>query len=530
MPRKPSEFTLAVREREMAKARLEAAAMNRRAAILAENKVDVLQASQQKKRRQPVIETLAEEKQLRLHDRLRGINLTRDLHRNFGAAKAMANQRRNNVVGTGPKLMLHTGSAEFNAEASKWFNGPFAKNCDFRGELDADGNVVGGLHLAEQIGLAFDALPREGDVLCVFDDGIIENSGKFLWYEADQLVDVSNLDAAPSPWNKYEQQDGVLYDKYGRTVGYAVTALHGRQSLPHAEVTFLPAHKARLVKRQWRLNQLRGWADMLTTAADLQDLYELRGSEMQTAKTLSKFAGVVKKKDGAAEIAWRREQGGATDPATGQQLPNADGGVTYDRLGELTGGLLEYMEDGDDFQPLDFNRPSVNFREANDHILRGAGAAHGLSKTYTTLNTEASYTAFRGDLLLSWTQFYVDQKDLERKLVDWMAQRAITWAIENGKIQTSAPDGWSDAMSWSWPEMPAVDPLKESMANISNLKHLLTSYAEIIGPNWRELLKQIADEKAEVEGNKLPELIFQQEQSAAERAALATAGAGAQAS
>lgn len=509
-----------------AKARLGALVLNQKADLLegkaapggvagAQNKFDVLALHAQRKRRQPLIETLTEEKILRLYDRLRGINLCRDLERNFTAAKAMLNQRKLNVVGNGPKLRMHTGSPEANERIASWFNTSWAKNCDFRGDLQDDGSVAGGMHLAEHVQLALAALTREGDTLCVFDDGLIENTGKILWFEADQFPRLSDLEtAAPKPWNSYRQESGVLFDRWGRVAAYVAHSGHGKSEVNYdpENVMIVPASKGRFLKRVWRFNQLRGTAEMLTTAADLQDMYELRSSEIQTGKVGSKFAGVVKKESAADEMQFRREQTAEAqyDPTLAQPadgLPNT--GVSYDRLEALTGGFMEYMEPGDEFKLLDFNRPTINFIESVNAILRGAGAAMGLSKTYTTLNTESSYTAFRGDMLLSWAQFYADQKFLERHLMDWLACRAIKWAAASGQLGVELPEGWESAMSWAWPQMPAVDPLKESMAHANDIKHAFASYSEILGPDWKKTIHQLAEEIREIKDQQLPAMAFE---------------------
>src|SRR5574343_168041 len=66
--------------------------------LAAKNKYDVMQPAAQRKRRQAAIERESEEKLLKLYDRLRAVNLCRDLERNFTSAKSIINQMRVNVA------------------------------------------------------------------------------------------------------------------------------------------------------------------------------------------------------------------------------------------------------------------------------------------------------------------------------------------------------------------------------------------------------------------------------------------------
>jgi capsid protein len=345
------------------------------------------------------------------------------------------------------------------------------------------------------------AVVREGDLLCVFDDGIIEGGGKVLWFEADQICDCENL---PAPWNdakRFTMESGVIVDKWGRPQAYICTRTRGQISVPYEKCTIFPADKCRLVKSTWRVNMLRGSAQLLTSSADLQDGYELREKEKQTAKLGASLAGVVTSQSGLPPIDMTNP-GNQSDGSTAG-VPSA---VNYNRLESFTGGILEYLEPGDKFEPISFDRPTVNFRDALDWNARTACAALNLTKTYSTLSTEASYTAFRGDMLLAWAGFEVWQKFLERHVCDWLASKAIAWAVATKKLQPPQSDF---SMSWDWPKMPAIDPLKEASAKAMNLTNLLADYAEILGPDWRKKLSALAEQSAFAKSLGLPLMIFE---------------------
>jgi capsid protein len=148
---------------------------------------------------------------------------------------------------------------------------------------------------------------------------------------------------------------------------------------------------------------------------------------------------------------------------------------------------MEYMDSEDEFIPVDWQRPALNFVESIDQLLRKAMTAMGLSQTYSLLRVTSSYTAFRGEMLLAWAQFYTDQKFLERHACDWTALKALRW-----KYGTSLPADLS--MSWDWPRMPAVDPLHEAQAVELLIKTLQSNYSEQLGPEWRTKMAQLSEE------------------------------------
>jgi capsid protein len=329
-------------------------------------------------------------------------------------------------------------------------------------------------------------LKREGDLLAVFDDfGLADKkpTGKLLWYESDQLVEVSDLKKAGGEWSKYEQESGVLFDKWGREVGFAVTAEHGQTSVPKAKATIYPVSRARLLRHVWRCNQKRGTAPILTGAADLQDLYELQSKELQTAKVQSSMAGVIKKAAAADDQDYTRTAG--TDP-----------GPTYKTLEAFLGGGMEYLEPDDSFEMLNYNRPEVDFVAAINQLGDKAVTPLGITKTYARLATDSSYTAFRGDMLITWAQFYCDQKMLERYLCDWTAEKALAWKYGTLPADMTA--------SWDWPRMPAVDPLQEAQAIALELKTAQTNYADKFGPEWVAKAEQLAREIIHLKGLGLP--------------------------
>jgi len=83
------------------------------------------------------------------------------------------------------------------------------------------------------------------------------------------------------------------------------------------------------------------------------------------------------------------------------------------------------------------------------------------------------------------------QKWLERTVADWVAIKVLRRAQRLALIKT-LPEGWERSISWAWPTMPTVDPLKEASATRIKLKNGTINYAELLGPNWEKLFESFA--------------------------------------
>lgn len=452
-------------------------------------KYDVVSDKHTRKRRRPEIETESDTDILD-DRRAEAINMCRDLERNFTGAKSHLRQFRVSAVGAdGPKLNI-LASGKNGKEAARWFNAIYSKECDFCDDMP----------FAEMVANVLVALKREGDVLVVFDD-FIEDTGKLLFFEADQLVELSK-----AVWDQqkqfdpeqYSQKSGVIIDHWGRVVGYIVSHTRGQRLQTKLEdVLIVTTKSAKLVKNSWKFNERRGAADLLNPSAMYQDTYEMFSKELQSAKVASSIAGKVRQQD--EDIIDDLLQAGYTpsdileDATASIQDGEAQQPVNYDRYEALTGGYIEYMEGKDDFELFKIDRPNVHMPEFVDRTNSMAGASLGLGKSYATMSPAGNYTAFRGDMLLTWAQFYWDQKVLERRCCDWIAYKAITWAIRKGIIQPLKD--FKYRLKWTWPKMPQVDTLRDENAISAKLENKTIDYFELLGPNWEDKLKSLAEQQ-----------------------------------
>lgn len=489
MPTHP-DIAKARRDAEVARLSLVTAVREKRAAIV--NAYDATQPSTM--RRQPVREMTGEDGVYDQRKRVLGTNIGRDLERNYSPARSILHQFRMNVVGALGKLQVNVAGGD---KAASWFNGTWAKDCDYRDP---------GTHFSTALQNVVASAMREGDLLALVDDaGLIDGgqgNGKLLHWEADQIVPLTESGLKTKGYAAATQENGILRGAWGKVVGYVTTGKRGMTSVEAEDATVWKPDDARLVKNPWRLNQGRGIPTVLASATNFQDLYEILGKELISAKRATQIAGFVERSDAVTD--W-------DDPSLGAgHLPeNSDKGATetaaegansaenseknYERFEAMTGGLFEYGAKGDKLTFPDIPRPNVRLAEFIEAVLGYAGASMGLASAYTLLKAQGSYTAFRGDMILSWVTFEAMQKWLERSYADWVAVKVLGWAQRTGAIP-ALPEGWEQALSWQWPKMPEVDQLDAENATAQALKNGTTDYSQLLGPDWETRLGALANQ------------------------------------
>lgn len=509
MSTRPKSVLAQAREKnELARLAVSTAIMERRAKILA--KYDATEPNT--RRRQPTREMTNEDGAYPQHKRQLGTNIGRDLERNYAPARGIIVQFRQNVVGALGKLQVNAAGGD---EAAAWFNGVWAKDCDFRDTM----------HFSDVLQNIVAAVIREGDLLAVFDDNLIDDTGKLIHWESDQIVSVSDDILAESEWKDCKQENGIIRDKWGRVQAYVVTGKHGLTTITDkADALFWKRKNARHVSNPWRFNQGRGVPSILTPSTNFLDLYEILNAELQSAKRSAVMAGWTKRTN--AETDWDSpgtkpeylpENVGKEALTTREEAANSTTPTAknYENFENLSGGFWEYLDAGDEIQFADIKRPNVHLVEFMEGVLGHAGASLGLARAYSLLRADSSYTAFRGDMILSWASaFYPMQKWLERKYADWVAIKALTWAQRKNAIKP-LPSGWERSLSWKWPTMPHVDEDREESAVEKALKNGTTDFSELLGPEWKTKFTALASQLEEARRLGLPLSVFEQKSGGA---------------
>lgn len=499
--------SLALIERDTAAAKVEAARLNRRI----EMGYDAVEPGAEDRRRTAKVQRTGEDGVLTARKARKAVALSRDLLRNYGAARAIDWQKRVNVVGTGPVMTLHIDDTDQAAEVQRYWQ-QWAKDCD----------ALDDTPLAELLAQIISARGTSGGAIVAVDT-FDRDDGRLLVWSADHLVTIDEKDwkNRRHAWREsrrvngrmrqvpMSQERGLIRDHRGRIVAYAISpASPGCETAKWDDVLILPRETAKLLKMPLAIGQRLPVPEYLTMVAELEDCYEMRAAELQTAKKAAgRYAAIISESAEAnADIDTAR--GTLTlenDPAEESTVAKEN----YEAVEELAGGYVDYYDPGDSVQLLDADRPNMDVAAFAHDGVEMSAASIGLSRAHARVRAESSYSAYRGELMMSWATFAVDQKWLERRLMDWLIGRVIGHAQRTLGLFTGLPAGWQAYVSWQWPRMPIVDPVKEHNADRQALKNGTRDFAHLIGPDWRERMDALAEQVDYIRALGLPLSIFE---------------------
>ena len=457
-----------------------------------------------RQRRPSVVEFTGEDGILSATKRNRLANLSRQAMRNGPARRTIDQQRRVNIVGTvGGKLTacFPSGFEDAQDKVMDFFNRLWAPQCEF----------TDGLHFNDLLKGIVTSVDTTGDIVLVFDDGILSGgsgTGRIRAFETDEIASLADADFKaryPASWT---QSQGKVYDTLGRFAGVVVsTSQRGRTEF-RADDGVIPLSRDPMSLRNgtnWvyvgsrsRLNQGRGVSPLAAAINCLTDIHEIAASETQAAKMNAQLVGQIYESEqngvDTASIpdAFKR----VTDDA-GAEIPESEVDDTVEfslEEMEAIGAHFDKMPPGLKMELLDTKRPNSNMPAYLDWLLGQAAATMGMTRVYSTLKAETSYTAFRGEQCLAWPTFEEAQKNLERDVCDWAAVCAIRWAMANGGLDASLPDGWERRLSWSWPKAREVDEGTAVKATREKLQIGLTTYRRELGPDADKMLAEWASE------------------------------------
>lgn len=468
-----------------------------------------------------------EESEFRIYDRMYAIALGRDMHRNQARYVALERQIARMTAGS-VKCQLNTRDRAWNVAAERYFNKVFSRDCLL---------TVPRTHLSELLQQLVSSVIREGDVLVVFDDGFARDSGQLLIYEADQLVRMADSDFEKL-YPACHQRDGVILDDVGAIYGYIVSAYrftddmqirpNGLWTLPASKCLVYTTDQAVLLASRYRPGQVRGVPEMLPVSICMDDADEMVKSELLTSKLGAKTFATISAGEATqnaiqdAELMAAleaQEKAGNLDPATGQianpdavaQAQPAQQRTHYQSLDDNDSAIVTYMDGKDKLDIQTPTRPNLHVDEFYRARNADAAAALGLARGYAEMAVTNSYTAHRGESLLTWAAIYDRQKTLERTLLDWLAVKVLDRAISMGLLAAPSEDAadWRHLVSWDLPVMPAIDEKAAVDAQTAALKSGLSTFKDILGTDWDEKFAQMSAELALARELDLPLSVFE---------------------
>ena len=466
----------------------------------------------QRYRKRPSIETGPEDEALPSNERLRIIALARDMARNSAMMNGFLKQLELNVIGTvGGKASFmfpeeyHEAAIIMREAFAHW-----AASCDF-----FDGNSLGKL-----LRIALKTKYLTGDAVFLFDDGIIADSGKLLLFEGDSIASLPEA-YFKGHFTGYTQRQGIIKDRFGRKVGAIVSATQrGRDVFqpynpdgtaavwpllkdPGAEWADTPFY---IYSNTYRANQGRGTPNVAGALDAIIDVEDLTKYELQTSKKNAQtLATVTYKGEPSAPLPDGLENTpeNLADNATDAEIDAAAESIAGDAQEDLdlevldgAGVLYDILPPDLQMQLLDTKHPNGGINDFVGWMTGRIGWANGMASFYASGKADKSFSAVRGEQMLTWPMFEDEQHDLESGPADWILRRWYAWATRHGDIPESLalPPYWWRAVKWTWPRCREIDAVNEQSAINARLRNLTGSLADYYGADWREKLTAIRDE------------------------------------
>ena len=329
-------------------------------------------------------------------------------------------------------------------------------------------------HFRTLAGLGVTSMKRDGDIgfivleepMTPLDQMMMVSPIRIQAIEADRIGSIVNregLDTRPFKQLKKNEQDfsGVVVNGAGKPIRYRIynRSRTGETMTPALEV---PAQDFLHLFDPTRLDSYRGFSVFDAAVTDIKDLMEILACEKMSVKMLSSISGVVNNSDGSAD------QDVSLD-ISHDYTPDAD------RLKKIEPGTIEYLAEGESFNPVESNRPSPTFNGFLDSLIRNCGMATNLPFGFI-YSWAGQGTAVRMEAAQAAREFEMTQLTLEEKLLNPLVRRVIARGMQLGHLPT-VPD--FDSGEWRYPAKVTADVGRESKALIDETMAGIISKTQI---------------------------------------------------
>ena len=462
-------------------------------------------------RERGMVEFRTEDEILNAYGRGQMLDLARNATRNSSTFNGILKQFDLNAIGTkGGKAIFDFDNAEgIKSEFAKW-----TRDADF----------FDGLSFNTLLKLILKTYILGGDMVLMFDDGLIEDSGKLVIYEPDEIGSTTP-EALAQHYGKLARQSlGRVYNSNGRFIGAIVSrSQRGETIFDPTQSYFLRRDPdASMFDSFWlmprnvfRVAQGRGVSPLAASLATILDLEDLCGYELAAAKKNSQTLAQVlqdtsvSNEDVAVPSAFDVDTDfeNMTDEeieaASKEEAESQVQTMTLDRV-NAAGCIYQVMPENYKMELLDTKHPNTNMPSFINWLATKSAAPFGLSEQFATFMPRGS--DFRANQLFSERAFEEAQKFLEQ-ICDWTLYRWSIWANKRGLINRQ-PDTFIQDVAWSWPKMDELDELQHQNAVEKKIKNMVGSFKEELGPDWKEKLTTIKDEIDWFKKNNLPHPAF----------------------
>lgn len=453
-----------------------------------------------------------EDQVLNQYGRGKMLDLARNATRNSSTFNGILKQFDLNAIGTkgGKAIFDFDNSDDIKRAFSQW-----TRDADF----------FDGLSFNTLLKLILKTYILGGDMVLMFDDGLIEDSGKLVIYEPDEIGNTTPEALARHFGKSASQSLGRVYNSNGRFIGAIVSrSQRGEDIFDPSQSYFLRRDPdASMFDSFWmmprnvfRVAQGRGVSPLAQSLATILDLEDLCGYELAAAKKNSQvLAQVLQESNSSNEEAIEpsafesdTDFENMTDEEI-EEIAKAEAGenvqtMTLDRV-HAAGAIYQVMPEHYRMELLDTKHPNQNMPSFINWLATKSVAPFGLSEQFATFMPRGS--DFRANQLFSERAFEEAQKFLEN-ICDWTLYRWSLWANKRGLINRQ-PDTFITDVAWSWPKMDELDELQHQNAVEKKIKNMVGSFKEELGADWKEKLSTIKEEINWFKENGLPHPAFE---------------------
>jgi lambda family phage portal protein len=408
-------------------------------------------------------------------DRERLMKLSRWLYNNAPFLRGLITEKARYSVGSGIRPQARSGDEAWDAAAETFFE-QWSRVADLQGRYT----------WREMQRIASVAIDRDGEV---FFRPAVQSTG----YPALQLILAHRIGDARSsiyePSNPTAREggqnviDGVVVNGQLRPIFYR--HLLGDGVDPAQRFEDIPAAQMIHVGEASQGDELRYVTPLAPSINHLRDVSDAVSFEKMAIKISSYIALAIKSSNPQGADFFGESSTSINSEGTNE--------ITVESLGNA-GGAIPRLSMGEDLISWTSNRPSQNFREFCDVLLREVCLNIGVPWEFCARPAEAGGAALRAVLVRAQRTFEQRQALLIDRLCSRVWAHVITIGMQRGLIPQN--ENWW-RVDWQRPAAASVDYGREAAANLNDVRAGLRTYAEDYserGHEWKDQLRQRAVE------------------------------------
>lgn len=402
---------------------------------------------------------------------------------NNGYVKRALRVKRNDLVGTGPRVQLTLPATWTDPDFGTAMTLPegAAREVErkFRKWMRAAG-------VARELRVMAESGNRDGECFGLFvTNPLIDDAVKL----ALRLVEADQCATPDLRWNDPLATDGIRFDEYGNPAEYHFLKAHPGETHRTSGWNEYDRVDARYVVHWFdadRPGQRRGVTQLAPTLNLSGQTRRMTGAVLAAAETAANHAAVL-----------------TTDqppPGADGLAPDAERPEDFDRVPLPQNGAVT-LPAGWSLTQFDAKQPTTTYPQFKNELLTEAGAALNLPRNVSTCSSaEYNYSSARLDHLPTRQDARITRDDLRGVCLDrlFLAWRENA-ALIPGYLPAGLPPVEEWEWAWQWDGFESIDPVKDATADQIRLATGTTTLSRVLAADGIDLddhLEQRAKELA----------------------------------